>query len=496
MRTYLAIDLKSFYASAECAALGLDPLNANLVVANAARTDKTICLAVSPALKSFGVPGRPRLFEVKATLRKLNRQRRAFNHYESIYRDELLKHPRQQITFKIVPPRMQYYLELSNHIYEIYLRYFQSKDIHVYSIDEVFIDITDYLATHRTSARQVAKQVILAIQTETKITATAGIGENLYLAKVALDIVAKKINGDHDGVRIAQLTTTSYRQLLWAHQPLTDFWRVGRGYAKRLAKLGLHTMGDIARVSVAPLDQPLNPETLYQTFGKNAELLIDHAWGIETATIADIKSYRNHDHGIYSSQVLPRPYHADEAKIVVTEMADDLAYQLMKRRATVQQLALRIDYDPQSLQQPGYDYPGELKTDFYGRQVPKPTQVNLTLPRYTDSARELKRAFAQLYQQAFNQHLLIRKITVIANQLFLETNPNHQTRSEQLDLFAPTPTNDQTTKTDHQLQQVIMKIRDEHGKNAILTGTDLLDGATGKKRHNEIGGHDAWTATN
>ncbi len=250
-------------------------------------------------------------------------------------------------------------------------------------------------------------------------------------------------------------------------------------------------MGDIARVAVAPLDQPLNPETLYQTFGKNAELLIDHAWGIETATIADIKSYRNHDHGIYSSQVLPRPYHADEAKIVVTEMADDLAYQLMKRRATVQQLALRIDYDPQSLQQPGYDYPGELKTDFYGRQVPKTTQVNLTLPRYTDSARELKRAFAQLYQQAFNQHLLIRKITVIANQLFLETNPNHQTRSEQLDLFAPTPSNDQTTKTDHQLQQVIMKIRDEHGKNAILTGTDLLDGATGKKRHNEIGGHDA-----
>ncbi|ADJ41580.1 UMUC domain protein DNA-repair protein [Limosilactobacillus fermentum CECT 5716] len=312
--TYIAIDLKSFYASAECAAHGLDPLNANLVVADASRTDKTICLAVSPALKSFGVPGRPRLFEVNQQVDRVNRQRaakfanRRLAKTRSIYKDELESRTGLRVDFMIVPPRMRYYLQVSAKIYEIYLRFIPPEKIHVYSIDEVFIDATDYLATHHESAHALAKKMIQAIQAEFGITATAGIGTNLYLAKVAMDIVAKKIPGDADGVRIVAMTEQDYRRLLWAHQPLTDFWRIGRGYARRLEKLGLHTMGDIARCSLGTLSDPQNEEVLYREFGKHAQLLINHAWGYEAATIEDIKNYRASEHGIYSGQVLMKPY--------------------------------------------------------------------------------------------------------------------------------------------------------------------------------------------
>ncbi len=502
-QTFLAIDLKSFYASAECAALGLDPLNANLVVADESRTEKTICLAVSPALKAFGVPGRPRLFEVNQAVRKLNQQRtQVLGHSlakrKSIYRDQLLAQPSLRLSFQIVPPRMQYYLNLSAEIYEIYLRYLEPKHIHVYSIDEVFIDITDYLHHHDTSAAELAKEIILTIQAETSITATAGIGTNMYLAKVALDIMAKKIPTDADGVRIAHLDELSYRQLLWAHQPLTDFWRVGRGYARRLKKLGLNTMGDIARASIGTLSDPLNAEVLYREFGKNAELLIDHAWGFESATIKNIKQYRASDHGIYSGQVLPKPYPIPAARLVVSEMADDLALQLIKQQSLTDQITLHLSYDAQSLNQPFFDYNGPLSQDFYGRQVPKSAHGSRKLSDLTTSSRELKVAFDELFDEIVNPKLLIRKITVIANHLVTETELAKIQRAQQLDLFsdpdqvAQQARQDQSHRDqDKNVQETILKIQNEFGKNALIKAGDLLEDATARKRHNEIGGHQA-----
>src|SRR5699024_3533779 len=410
-RIYMAIDLKSFYASVECIAHHLNPLNANLVVADRSRTNKTICLAVSPALKQFGVPGRPRLYEVQQIVDRLNRERakKATCHHlskhSSIYRGKLLKSPNLRVGFRIVPPRMHFYMEKSAEVYGIYLRFIKPENIHTYSIDEVMMDVTDYLHDHQVSPHTLAKQIIQQIQLETGITATAGIGTNLYLAKVAMDIVAKRIPADRDGVRIAQMNEYQYRRYLWAHQPLTDFWRIGRGYAKRLEKLGLHTMGDIARCSLGKLSDPLNEEILYREFGKNAELLIDHAWGYESATIKDIKNYHSSDHGVYSGQVLPRPYNFTETRLVIQEMVNSLALQLTKQNLVTDQVALRVAYDVSNISE---DYQGPLVTDFYGRQAPKPMhgKANLSLP--TSSGTELMEAFMKLCDSGLDRRLTAR----------------------------------------------------------------------------------------
>lgn len=501
-RTFLAIDLKSFYASAECVAYHLNPLNANLVVADASRTDKTICLAVSPALKKFGVPGRPRLFEVYQRVRKINRERAqhaTYHHlssHSSIYRGKLLKSPNLKVDFKIVKPRMEYYMEVSAQIYEIYLRYIKPAKVHVYSIDEVFMDVTNYINEHQVSAHSLAKTIIQQIQAETGITATAGIGTNLYLAKVAMDIVAKRIPGDADGVRIAQMNEQQYRRYLWAHTPLTDFWRLGKGYARRLEKLGLHTMGDIARCSLGKLSDPMNEEVLYREFGKNAELLIDHAWGYESATIDDIKAYTSDEHGIYSGQVLMRPYKPKEARVVVGGMADDLALTLVKRGMMTDSVGIVIQYDVQSL---SYDanYSGAVSEDFYGRKTPKPDHAKYELRALTDSAQELREIYEVLFKKTVNQHLLIRKLTLVAHHLTPTKVAEQENRYEQTDLFSNV---DQAVhedrvakakrKQDHKLQELILQLQKNTGdKNIIMHGSDLLPESTTRERNNQIGGH-------
>lgn len=501
-KTYLAIDLKSFYASAECVAQHLDPLNANLVVADATRTDKTICLAVSPALKKFGVPGRPRLYQVYQKVKGINRQRAqhaTFHHlseHSSIYRGKLLKSPNLKVGFRIAKPRMKYYMQVSARIYEIYLRYISPQNVHVYSIDEVLMDVSDYLKEHQVSAHWLAKTIIQQIQTETGITATAGIGTNLYLAKVAMDIVAKRIPADEDGVRIAQMNELQYRRYLWAHTPLTDFWRLGKGTTRRLAKLGLHTMGDIARCSLGKLSDPLNEEILYQEFGKNAELLIDHAWGYESATIHDIKTYTSDEHGIYSGQVLMRPYKVQEAQVVVSGMADDLALTLSKRGMTTDSLGIVIQYDVQSLTY-DHNYHGPVTEDFYGRKVPKPDHAKYDLRALTDSAAELRAIYLELFKQVANRHLLIRKLTLIAHHLTPTAVAEVQTRYEQTDLFANV---DHAVHRDriarakrqhaHQIQKLILQLQKDTGnRNIIMHGSDLLPGSTAKERNNQIGGH-------
>lgn len=502
-RTYLAIDLKSFYASAECAAHHLNPLTTNLVVADESRTSKTICLAVSPALKQFGVPGRPRLFEVEQIVGKLNRERsqKAPHHrlakYSSAYRSQLLRNPCLRIGFKIVPPRMSFYLKKSAEIYEIYLRYLPPEKIHPYSIDEVLMDITDYLAEHHVSAHALAKEMIQTIQLETKITATAGIGTNLYLAKVAMDIVAKRIPADEDGVRIAQMNEQEYRRYLWAHTPLTDFWRIGRGYAKRLQKLGLNTMGDIARCSLGKLSDPLNEEVLYREFGKNAELIIDHAWGYESATMEDIKNYRSSSHGIYSSIILPKPYKYNEARLVVREMVDMLSLQMVKRDMVADQFSLTVNYDVESLHQ-GHGYHGPTTTDFYGRKVPHPDHGSFTTKLPTASPRELTDHFLEVFRQKVNPDLFVRRVTVTANHLVKQAVADQMTHTEQLDLF--TNTNQHLRKADQErrqrqqdqrVQKMVLKLQDRFGKNSIIRAADLKDGAVAKKRNKEIGGHRA-----
>lgn len=503
MATYLAIDLKSFYASAECADMGYDPLNTNLVVADASRTSKTICLAVSPALKKFGLPGRPRLFEVEQRVRELNEQRaqQASDHrlaaWGSIYRDELLRSPSLKIEYKVVAPRMAFYLQRSAKVYEIYLRYLPPAKIHPYSIDEVMMDVTDYLATHHTTAHDLAKEIIQVIQAETMITATAGIGDNLYLAKVAMDIVAKRIPADKDGVRIATMDEQKYRRFLWAHQPITDFWRVGRGYAKRLAKLNLYTMGDIARCSLGTLSDPQNEETLYREFGKNAELLIDHAWGFESATIDDIKHYHSDDHGLYSSIVLPRPYTYQENRIVIREMVDMLCLQMVKRDMVADEFSLTVDYDAQNLQGV-HDYHGAVSKDFYGRDVPHPEHQKISFKVPTSSPSELITHFLAAYDQSFHHQLTVRRVTVTANHLINRHQAQERTYTEQLDLFSDPKQAVQAAQEkqaqrdqDYKLQKLILKMQKDFGKNAIIRAADLKDGAVAKKRNKEIGGHKA-----
>lgn len=504
-KTYLAIDLKSFYASVECVERGLDAMKTNLVVADKERTSKTICLAVSPSLKRYGIPGRARLFEVieKVNTANIERQKSAPNKKftgASADSDELNKHPELSIDFITAPPQMAKYIEISSKIYEIYLKYVAPEDIHVYSIDEVFIDVTGYLKSRKTTARRFAMMIITDVLKSTGITATAGIGTNLYLAKVAMDIVAKHIPPDKNGVRIAELDEMSYRQKLWEHRPLTSFWRVGRGYAKKLEAQKLYTMGDIARCSIGKTTDYYNEELLYRMFGVNAELLIDHAWGWEPCTIADIKAYKPDDESIGSAQVLHCPYTFEKAAIVVREMADALSLELVEKKLVTNQIILIIGYDIENLKDPDRrkKYRGAVTYDHYGRAVPKHANGAEKLDRYTSSSKIITNAAEILFKRIADPSLLIRRISITANHVVPEYSAACEKNYKQLDLFTDPKeesAREEEEKTEREreknLQKAMLDIKKKFGKNAILKGTDLQDGATAIERNNQIGGHKA-----
>jgi DNA polymerase V len=495
---YIAIDLKSFYASVECVERHLDPLTTHLVVADASRTEKTICLAVSPSLKAYGIPGRARLFEVVQKVEEVNkaRERSAPGHAfcgSSYLSGELAAHPEFSLTYIVAPPRMAYYMEYSTRIYNVYLRYIAPEDIHVYSIDEVFIDATHYLKTYGMTARQLASRMIQEIITETGITATAGIGTNLYLCKVAMDILAKHATPDENGVRIAELDEMEYRRQLWRHQPLTDFWRVGAGYQKKLEKIGLHTMGDIALCSTGDPKDYYNEELLYKLFGVNAELLIDHAWGWEPTTIDLIKAYKPQSNSISSGQVLQSPYEFEKGKLIVREMTDLLVLDLVDKKLVTDQMVLTIGYDIENLTDATLrkNYRGEIKTDRYGRKIPKHAHGTTNLGQSTSSTRLIMDAVMELYDQIVDPRLLIRRVTVVANHLVSETAASGSASYEQLDLFTDYDTRDQELEKERKLQEAMLSVKKKYGKNAILKGTNLQEGATTRDRNRQIGGHKA-----
>ena len=503
--TYLCIDLKSFYASVECIERGLDPMTTNLVVADASRTSKTICLAVSPSLKKHGISGRARLFEVIQRLKQVNAERlsrvpgREFTG-SSCDANELSEHPELEIGYIAAPPRMAYYLEYSTRIYNVYLKYVAPEDIHVYSIDEVFMDVTAYLSAAGMSAYDFAKKIIKDVMDTTGITATAGMGTNMYLAKVAMDIVAKRIPADEDGVRIAELDEMSYRRKLWDHRPLTDFWRVGKGYIKKLESVGLFTMGDIARCSVGRENEYYNEDLLYKLFGVNAELLIDHAWGWEPCTIADVKSYKPESNSIGSGQVLHCAYEYDKAKIIVREMADLLALDLVDRGLVTNQLVLTVSYDIENLTDPERrkQYKGPVKTDHYGRKVPVHAHGTVNLPRKTSSSKIIMDAVTRLYEEIVNSKLLIRRVNLVANHVEMEMLKVETETVEQLDLFTDYEALEKQRKEEEavlekekKMQHAMIDIKKKFGKNAILKGMNLQEGATTKERNKQIGGHKA-----
>ena len=489
-RQYIAIDLKSFYASVECVERGLDPLDACLVVADPSRTEKTICLAVSPALKSYGIGGRPRLFEVVQKVREVNRLRGRSG--KSTSKKVLDAHPELAVDYVVAPPRMAHYIKYSTRIYEVYLRYVAPEDMHVYSIDEVFIDATSYLPTYKVTARELARKIIREVLAETGITATAGIGTNLYLCKVAMDIVAKKIPADKDGVRIAELDEMAYRHLLWEHVPLTDFWRVGRGTAARLATYGILTMGDVARCSMERED------LLYKLFGINAELLIDHAWGWEPVTMDLIKAYRPETSSMCSGQVLQSPYTVAKARNVVLEMADSLSLDLVDKKLLTDQLVLTVGYDIESLagKDAGAKYQGKVTTDYYGRQVPAHAHGTVNMERPTSSGKMIMEKAGELFDRIANPELLVRRITLSANRLMREADLQLQGRELQLDLFTDYEKLDEERKIEEEKlarerrrQEAVLLIKKKYGKNAILKGLNYADGATQRERNRQIGGH-------
>lgn len=502
-RTYIAIDLKSFYASVECIERGLDPLITNLVVADGSRTDKTICLAVSPSLKSYGVPGRPRLFEVKQKVRQINQERRKKNHYHdftgSSYSDIDLKNDISlQLDYITAVPRMAYYIDYSTRIYSVYLKYIAPEDIHVYSIDEVFMDVTSYLNTYKLSARELTMTIIKDVLNTTGITATAGIGTNLYLAKVAMDIVAKKMPADENGVRIAELNEMSYRKLLWNHTPITDFWRVGKGYARRLEDVGLFTMGDIAKCSVGKAHQYYNEDLLYKIFGINAELLIDHAWGYEPCTIQDIKSYTPENNSVGSGQVLHKPYPYKKARLVVQEMMDLLSLDLVSKHLVTNQLVLTIGYDRENLSNKNIRYDGEVKSDHFGRAIPKHAHGTINLDRYTSSTNLLMKAIETLFDRIENRGLLVRRINITACHVINEDAVSKIKTFDQLDLFTDyeelkkqEENEEIELEKEKNLQKAILDIKTKYGKNSILKGMNLEEDATAKERNSQIGGHKA-----
>ena len=503
-KQYIAIDLKSFFASVECVERQLDPLRTNLVVADATRTEKTICLAVSPSLKQYGIPGRARLFEVVQRVKEVNkmRQQRAGHPLteESWLDEELKADPNKKVSYLVAPPRMSYYMKYSTKIYNIYLRYVAPEDIHVYSIDEVFMDVTSYLQTYGMNANDLAMRMIRDVLQATGITATAGIGTNLYLCKIAMDIVAKKMPADASGVRIAQIDEQSYRQLLWDHRPLTDFWRVGRGYARKLEKCGIYTMGDIARCSLGKPEEYYNEELLYSLFGINAELLIDHAWGWEPTTIAEIKSYRPEKNSLSTGQVLQCPYTAQKAKLIVREMTDLLVLDLVDKKLVTDQMVLTVGYDIESLTNPEIrrKYHGEVTTDRYGRHVPKHAHGTANLSCQTSSTKLIMKAVEELYDRIINPDLLVRRITVVASRVVPESEAEQKEVFEQLDLFTDYQALEQEREQEKKeldkekrIQKAILDIQKKYGKNAVLKGMNFEEGATTRERNGQIGGHKA-----
>lgn len=498
-RTYIAIDLKSFYASVECVERGLNPLTTNLVVADKSRTEKTICLAVSPSMKAYGIGGRARLFEVVQRIREVNNERRYRAsgrrlNGKSVSDIELKAHPDREIDYIVAPPRMAFYIEYSTRIYEVYLKYIAPEDIHVYSIDEVFIDATSYLPTYRKSAHELARTIIRDVMKQTGITATAGIGTNMYLAKVAMDIVAKHIPADKDGMRIAELDEMSYRHTLWTHRPLTDFWRVGRGIAKRLEQYGLYTMGDIA------LQSERNENLLYDLFGVNAELLIDHAWGWEPCTIEMVKAYKPETNSFSSGQVLQEPYSPEKSRVVVREMAEATALDLLDKGMVTDQLVLIVGYDTESLNDPAVRsrYKGEIKTDYYGRLVPKHAHGIANLPRHTSSARQIVKATMELYDRIIDKDLLVRRLNLTTNRVIRESEAAKRETPVQYELFVDYDAIESQQKQEEtelakerKAQEAILKIKKQFGRNAILKGLNFEEGATAKERNEQIGGHKA-----
>ena len=492
-RQYIAIDLKSFYASVECVERGLDPLTTNLVVADSSRTEKTICLAVSPSLKSYGIPGRARLFEVIQKVKEANyfRKRKAPGYkFEDKSSDftELSKNPSLEIDFIIAPPQMSRYMKISTEIYQIYLRYIAPEDIHIYSVDEVFIDVTNYLQTYQMTSHELAVKLIREVLKETGVTATAGIGTNLYLCKIAMDIVAKHIPADKDGVRIAELDEMSYRQKLWSHKPLTDFWRVGKGYSTKLEEYGMHTMGDIARQSL------YDEELLYKLFGINSELLIDHAWGWEPCTIADIKAYKPENHSVSLGQVLQCPYDYEKAKLIVKEMTELLVLDLVDKCLVTDQMVLTVGYDIENTKN-GY-YKGEITSDRYGRKIPKQAHGSENIGRYTSSTKLITAAVVRLFERIVDSNLLVRRMYVVANHTVDESTVKEP--SEQLDLFMDFETiekqkaqEDDELQKEKSLQKAVISLQKKFGKNSVLKGMNLKEGATTIQRNGQIGGHKA-----
>ena len=504
-RIYLAIDLKSFYASVECRDRGLDPMDALLVVADRSRTEKTICLAVSPGLKRYGIPGRPRLFEVEQKVREINACRldgapgRRFAG-SSFLSSRLKDLPELALDYIAAPPRMARYLEISTRIYGIYLRYIAPEDIHVYSIDEVFMDVTDYLSVYKMTPRELAGKMIGDVFDATGITAAAGIGTNLYLAKVAMDIVAKKIPPDEKGVRIAWLDESAYRHTLWDHRPITDFWRVGRGYAGKLAKYGLFTMGDIARCSVGKMGSGYSEDLLYRMFGVTAELLIDHAWGWEPCTLKDIKSYRPETSSRGSGQVLHCPYDFAKARLAAREMAEELALDLAGHGLVTDQIVLTVGYDRENLRDPARrEACGETALDHYGRRVPRHAHGTANLGSYTSSSGRIREALEELYDRIVNPALLVRRLSVTAGHVEREEAVfREEGRYEQLDLFTDYRALQEKRKEEEKerfrekkMQQAVLEIKHRYGKNAILKGMNLREGATARERNRQIGGHRA-----
>lgn len=495
-RAYLAIDLKSFYASVECMERGLDPLTTNLVVADLSRTEKTICLAVSPSLKAFGISGRARLFEVIERVREVNIERKRLSggvqEGSSIHAPEIEKDITLAVDYLTATPRMQLYMDYSTRIYDIYLDYVAPADIHVYSIDEVFMDVTSYLSVHRKSVHELAKDILLRVSKETGMTATAGIGTNLYLAKIAMDIGAKKVAADEDGVRIASFDEMSYRKALWTHEPITDFWRVGRGYAKKLAEHGMFTMGDVARCSVGSEHSYQNENLLYKLFGVNAELLIDHAWGYEPCTMEEVKAYAPASNSISSGQVLQYPYPYEKAKLIVKEMTDLLVLDLVKKHLVTSAIVLTIGYDIENLADGNYR--GEITKDWYGREIPKHAHGTHRFDKPTSSTRQIMESTMQLYERIVNPDLLVRRVTISADHVVSEEKVEQTDTYEQMDLFtdyAKKQKEEETLQREKRLQHAILDIQDKYGKNALVKGMNLEEGATTMERNAQIGGHKA-----
>lgn len=495
-RTYIAIDLKSFYASVECVERDLNPMNTCLVVADASRTDKTICLAVSPGLKSFGVPGRPRLFEVKQAVGLINNERKRFApgrtfNGASVFTDELKKDASLELDFIAAPPRMALYMRYSTDIYKIYLKYVSPDDIHVYSCDEVFIDVTEYQSLYKMSAHDLASTIIKDILTSTGITATCGIGTNMFLCKVAMDIVAKHIPADKDGVRIAELDERSFREKLWNHTPLTDFWGFGPGTQRRLNRLGLYTLGDVCAYSERCEDN------LYKAFGVNAEIIIDHAWGWEPCTIEAIKNYRPSDNSLSSGQVLTRPYSFDEARTVIKEMAENLALDLLSKGLVSGQIVVNVGYEHFTDEKAAAGYSGDLTYDHYGRLSPKHAHGTENLTLKTSSARLFREAAVRLFDRITDPSLMVRRLNIAACHVVREADYDNTPEPEQLSLFVDYEAREkekEILEKEKSLQLSTLYLKRKYGKNAVLKGTDFLEGATARERNMQIGGHKAGSS--